>query len=86
MQADKTIKTENDVKIFCQPKRLIERADRGGDGNSFGSKPITHFLDSSALLQEQSDVAVNILDPLKTIQRILLKEGIPKEAFHMGNG
>ena len=86
MQAEKIIKTEHDVKIFGQPRLLLERAERGGDGNSFGSTPTTYHLDSAGLLQGQADVPVVLLNPLHTLQRIVLKPEIPDGALYIGDG
>ena len=86
MQTEKIIKTEHDVKIFGQPNLLVERAERGGDGNSFGSTPTTYYLDSSALLQGQDTVSVVLLNPLHTLQRIILKKEIPDSALYIGDG
>jgi hypothetical protein len=86
MQAEKIIKTEHDVKIFGQPRLLLERAERGGDGNSFGSTPTTYYLDSSGLLQGQADVPVVLLNPLHTLQRIVLKPEVPNGALYIGDG
>jgi hypothetical protein len=86
MQNDKIVLTQNEVQIFGQPKTLLRWADRLGDGAGFGAKPTTHFLDSSALLQGHSHVSLVILNPLHTLQRILLKSEFPDSALHVGNG
>ena len=77
---------KTDVKIFSKPETLLKRAERGGYGDSFGSTPNTYMLDSSALLQGETHVAVVLLNPLHVIQRILLKESIPEKAIYLGNG
>ena len=86
MQQDKIVNVENDVQIFGKPTSLLEWAERGGYGDSFGSIPTTYYLDSSALLQGQADVSVVLLNPLHMTQRILLKEDIPAGAIYYGDG
>ena len=77
---------KTDLSIFNKPERLHQRAQRGGYGDSFGSTPTTYMLDSSALMQGESHVAVVLLNPLHVIQRLLLKETIPEDAIYLGNG
>ena len=77
---------KTDLPIFSKPTTLLKRAQRGGYGDSFGSTPTTYMLDSSALLQGESHVAVVLLNPLHLVQRIVLKETIPEKAIYLGNG
>jgi hypothetical protein len=86
MQNDKIVLTQNEVQIFGQPKTLLKWADRLGDGEGFGATPTTYFLDCSAMLQGTSHVSLVILNPLHTVQRILLKNEYPDSALHVGNG
>ena len=76
---------QTEVPLFAKLETLKKRTGRG-DGDVFGSIPETHFIDMSALGQGETEVAVNLLDPLLTFQRLLLKPSIPVSAMYIGDG
>jgi hypothetical protein len=73
------------IPIFAKLETLKKRTGRG-EGDVFASIPETHFIDTSALGQGETEVAVNLLDPLLTFQRLLLKPSIPVSAMYIGDG
>lgn len=83
MKEKALIKT--DLPIFAKVETLKKWSGRE-DGDVFGSIPETYFIDISALGQGETEVAVNMLNPLLAIQRLLLKETIPRSALYIGDG
>ena len=53
------------IPIFAKLETLKKRMGRG-EGDVFASIPETHFIDTSALGQGETEVAVNLLDPILT--------------------